>query len=114
MDKSQWFRVWIAAGLLGIGGSAVADAPSAPDRVDVIAATCGNCHGTDGRFVSAIPPLAGRPADELYARLRAFKRGENDPTVMDRLAGGYSDDELKVVARYFSRIAESPSGDEER
>jgi sulfide dehydrogenase cytochrome subunit len=86
----------LAAGLLAGGASA--------EGVDaaLIAGTCANCHGTDGRSPGAIPSIAGKPFSVLDAQLAAYKAG--DATVMTRLALGFSDEELTALARHFSEI----------
>ncbi|WP_255370218.1 c-type cytochrome [Roseateles sp. YR242] len=69
-----------------------------------LAATCAACHGTNGHAVAdtAIPGLAGRPADELAAMLRAFKNGTRPGTVMPQLAKGYDDGQITALAQYFA------------
>jgi cytochrome c553 len=52
------------------------------------AASCNACHGPYGRSDAGIPPLAGRPADELYALLLSFKTGSRDAFVMQQHAKG--------------------------
>ena len=73
-----------------------------------LAATCANCHGTDGRSVTAeVPSLAGRSRQDLAAALRAFKAGTKPATVMHQLAKGYTDPQIDALAAYF---AEQKSG----
>jgi cytochrome c553 len=67
------------------------------------AASCNACHGPFGRSEAGIPPLAGRPADELYALLLSFKTGSRDAFVMQQHAKGYSEQELRDIAAEFSR-----------
>lgn len=40
-------------------------------------------------------------AREIRDKLMAFKRDENDPTIMNRIAKGYSDEEIAVIADYI-------------
>ena len=70
-----------------------------------MAASCAQCHGTDGRSApgSAVPALAGMPRDQLATQLKAFKTGSRPSTVMGQLAKGYSDAQLEQLADYFSR-----------
>lgn len=92
-------------GALALGLSAPAQAQSTFD-VTVLAASCANCHGTDGRSPGGMPSLAGRPEAVLKAQLMAYK-SDTPPagtTVMNRLAKGYSDDELAALAKHFSQI----------
>lgn len=69
-----------------------------------LAATCANCHGTDGRTVdgSAVPGLAGMPRDYMVAQLTAFKSGARPATVMHQIAKGYSEAQIQQIAGYFA------------
>lgn len=69
-----------------------------------LAATCANCHGTNGRAVdgASVPGLAGMPASYLAEQLRAFKAGSRPATVMHQLARGYSDAQIDAVAGWFA------------
>lgn len=80
--------------------------PSAAEAVDeaaVLAAPCASCHGPDGRSPGSIPSIAGIPYRVLAAQLSAFKANEvPDTTIMNRLARGYSDAQLDLLARWYS------------
>ena len=68
-----------------------------------LAATCANCHGTQGRTQgSALPALAGMPKDAMLAQLRAFRTGARSATIMHQLAKGYSEAQLEQIAGYFA------------
>ena len=69
-----------------------------------LAATCANCHGTEGRAVqgAAVPGLAGMPAPYMTEQLRTFKAGTRPATVMHQLAKGYSDAQIDQIAAYFA------------
>lgn len=69
-----------------------------------LAATCANCHGTNGRTVegSAVPGLAGMPREYMITQLQAFKAGTRPATVMHQLAKGYSDAQIQQLAGYFA------------
>src|SRR4051812_4421357 len=77
-----------------------------PDALQVrsLAATCANCHGTDGRTLQGSPmaALAGMPADYLMLQLRAFRDGSRPATVMHQIAKGYSELQLQQLAAYFA------------
>lgn len=66
-------------------------------------ANCVNCHGTEGRINSAIPSIAGREKAYLEETLKAFKAGSKSATIMHQLAKGYTDEEITVLADYFSK-----------
>jgi cytochrome c553 len=66
-------------------------------------ANCANCHGTDGKTNSAIPPLAGRDKVYLEETLKAYKTGDKAGTIMPQLTKGYTDEEIAILADYFSK-----------
>jgi cytochrome subunit of sulfide dehydrogenase len=69
-----------------------------------LAATCANCHGTNGKAQdgSAVVSLAGLPKDYIVAQMAAFKSGARPATVMHQLAKGYSDAQIEQIAGYFA------------
>jgi sulfide dehydrogenase cytochrome subunit len=69
-----------------------------------LAATCANCHGTQGRAQpgSSVVSLAGMPRDHLIAQMQAFKAGTRSATTMHQLAKGYSDAQIAQIASYFA------------
>jgi sulfide dehydrogenase cytochrome subunit len=106
----------IAAGLAA-AAAAIASAQPAPPApsfaapnltekgVRALAMNCAMCHGTNGRTVegSSVAPLAGRPAAEIDALMKAFKEGTRQATIMHQIAKGYSDAEIAAIAEYFSK-----------
>ena len=86
-----------------------AAAAQSPDALYVrsVAATCANCHGTDGRSVpgSAVPGLAGLPRDYLLGQLKAFRDGQRPATVMHQIAKGFTEPQLAQIAAFFAAQA---------
>ncbi len=89
---------WLLAG----PGNAATDVANL--RVQALAATCANCHGSNGHAVDggALPGLAGLPASYLAEQLQAFKTGQRTATVMHQISRGYSDAQLQALAAYFA------------
>lgn len=67
------------------------------------AANCANCHGTDGKSTAAIPGIAGKDKAWLEEVLKAYKQGTRPATIMHQLAKGYTDEEIAILADYFSK-----------
>ena len=71
----------------------------------VIAYSCNACHGSDGQSATVeIPSLKAQAADAMAEKLLDFKYDKQASTIMGRIAKGYTDAELKAVAKYFSRL----------
>jgi len=68
------------------------------------AATCANCHGSEGRAVpgSTVPSIAGLPRDYMVAQMKAFKDGSRPATVMHQLTKGLTDQQIESMANYFA------------
>ncbi len=67
-----------------------------------LAATCANCHGTNGASRGEVPSLAGAAADATIAKMAAFKSGALPATVMHQIAKGYTEDQIKLLAGFFA------------
>ncbi len=68
----------------------------------VLTNTCFSCHGTDGKSVGDMPTIAGKSEDFITRKLKAFKSGELEATVMNRIAKGFTDDEIAALAKFFA------------
>ena len=95
-----------AALLLGATASATMAQGAQALHARALAATCANCHGTDGRTVdgSAIPSLVGMPKSYMLTQIKAFKDGSRPATVMHQLSKGYTDQQIDSIADYFAAI----------
>ncbi len=67
-----------------------------------LAATCANCHGTNGQAVGDMKPLAGVSAAKIVAMVADYKSGNQPATIMHQIAKGYTDEQIKLVAAYFA------------
>lgn len=67
-----------------------------------LAATCANCHGTNGQAKGKMAALAGMPAEKITAYLADYKSGAQPSTVMQQIAKGYSDEQIKLIAGFFA------------
>ena len=96
----------LAALLLGFAGSAFAQADAGKEALYVksLAATCANCHGTDGKAVegSSVVSIAGLDKTYMVTQMKAFKAGTRPATIMHQLSKGYSDAQIETLATYFA------------
>lgn len=71
-------------------------------RAYLLASSCAACHGTDGHSPASIPSLSGKEADFITQALTEFKTDKRSATIMNRLAKGYSDEEIALIAAWFA------------
>ena len=93
----------IAASAL-LAGLAVASAAAGQDQAArSLAANCTGCHGPNGISSGAIPTIAGLERAYIVTAMQEFKAGTRQATVMHQHAKGYTDQEIEVMAQYFSQ-----------
>ncbi len=73
-----------------------------PNLARNLAATCANCHGTNGNARGDMKPLAGTAADKLIAAMADFKNGNQPATIMHQIAKGYTDEQIRLIAGFFA------------
>jgi cytochrome subunit of sulfide dehydrogenase len=90
-------------GIIALAAVALAIAPARAASLDAPAgaASCSGCHAPAG-VDTPVPPLNGRAAADIVAQMQAFKRGQKQATVMDRLAKGYDDAEIQAIAAWYA------------
>ncbi|MCK5002887.1 MAG: cytochrome c [Gammaproteobacteria bacterium] len=71
-------------------------------RAVMLSNSCAACHGTDGKSPGAIPAIHGKSSQFISQSLREFREGKRPATVMGRHASGYTDEEIQLIADYFS------------
>ena len=99
MSVRKTLAVVLGSGLL-LG---VAHVSAAPPTASMLADTCAGCHGPDGSSVGpAIPSIAGMSAEYFNTTMGEYKTGERYSTIMTRIAKGYTDEEIALMADFFA------------
>lgn len=89
----------VCAALPSLPLQSLASGPSA----ETLGLPCNGCHGTDGASQGdSIPSIAGMNAEYMAKVMVQFKEGRRSATIMNRIAKGYRDYELRKIARYFA------------
>jgi cytochrome c553 len=100
-----------AAGAALVAALATAATPAAAQdslRARSLAATCANCHGTNGQARGDMKPLAGMSVEKLLAQIADFKSGAQPATIMHQISRGYTDEQLRLIAAYFAAQQPQP------
>jgi len=93
--------VVLAAALAAIAAPALAQAAD-PNLGRNLAATCANCHGTNGVAQGAVASLAGLPKADIVDKMNAFRDGKRPATVMHQLAKGFTPEQVELIAAWFA------------
>lgn len=67
----------------------------------LLASVCSGCHASDGSS-TAIKPLGGRSAADLSRDLLRYKNAADGASAMHRMARGYSDEQLEMIANHIA------------
>lgn len=90
----------------GVALLALASAGAAHGQEDAyvrgMSATCANCHGTNGRSVGSVPGLAAVDKAHIAQQMKDFKSGKRPATVMQKIAKGFTDEQIDQIAAYFA------------
>ncbi len=99
--------LFLAIGLVFISASLMSAAQDRPPaqtveaKAAMLAASCSGCH-VQAPTKDGFPSIYGRPAAEIRDLFLDFRSGEHEGTVMNRLAKGYSDAEIELLADFFA------------
>jgi cytochrome c553 len=94
--KGIWVVIASISGVIGSAGAAgLVEAPAG-------ASSCSGCHATSRSVDTPVPRLIGRDAIELAAAMQAFKSGQRPATVMDRIAKGFSEEEIRAICTWYA------------
>ncbi len=93
--KATRVSVAALAVLLTAGAANAAEAPAG-------AASCSGCHANSARVDTPVPPIRGRPAADIATAMTEYKAGKRQGTIMDRIAKGFSDEEIRAIAAWYA------------
>ena len=120
-----WFLVLVFATSVAQAAevvSSIANLSNTP-HIRTLAASCAACHGTNGNAAGGNSvsgntagnavvnnfTLAGIDGKYFVAQMLAFKNGSRPATVMHHHAKGLNEDEINLLAVYFSQQKSAPS-----
>lgn len=82
---------------------ASATSASAIDVAPAGAAACSGCHPAAKAVETPFTRLNGRNAADIVTAMQEFRGGQRPGTVMDRIAKGFNDDEIKAIAAWYAK-----------
>lgn len=87
---------------VAIGSASIAAAMVASAEPPAGAAACTGCHPASTRVTSPVPRLAGLDRAVIVRAMQDFRSGKRAGTVMDRIAKGFTDEEIQAMAAWYA------------
>jgi cytochrome subunit of sulfide dehydrogenase len=97
-----FFKLIAVVTFVMVANAGVTHADQVSSRI--LANTCFSCHGHKGKSLGAMPSIKGKPAKYIQTMLNAFRDDKRKGTVMNRIAKGFTPDEIKSLSQYFSSL----------
>jgi cytochrome c553 len=85
----------VALAAIAVAGVAAAEPPPG-------AASCSGCHPSSTRVSSPVPRLVGLDRAAVVKAMQDFRSGQRAATVMDRIAKGFTDEEIQAIAAWYA------------
>jgi len=104
----QSLTLALLAGATALGLTSPAFAADAPELMSgasarMLSETCAGCHGTDGESGGpAIPTIAGMNGEYFIEMMKGYREDTTYGTVMNRIAKGYSEEEISLMGTFFA------------
>jgi cytochrome c553 len=96
-EDAQASRVAMVPALSGSAGGDVGHGGT-------LALRCTMCHGARGVSESQVPNLAGQYAEATYKQLFDYKHGQRRHTLMQQLAAGLSDQDIRDLSAFYAQL----------
>jgi len=79
-----------------------------PNGENKHAQVCFGCHGKNGvSSIETYPNLAGQKEKYIEIQLKAYREGSRHNDIMSPMAKSLTDQDIEILARYFSDIPKS-------
>ena len=101
-------KLALLTGAMSLGLSSAILAADGPELMSgasarMLSETCAGCHGTDGASVGpASPSIGGMNGEYFVEVMQGFKSDEIFGTIMNRIAKGYTDEEIALMGTFFA------------
>jgi len=104
MLKTKFGLAALAAGALTIVAT-FGSAQAAEATAKILASPCAGCHGQMGTSTGpATPTIAGMTEAYFLDSMSGYQKGTRKGTIMARIAKGYTDSEIKAMAKLFASM----------
>jgi cytochrome c553 len=91
--------------VIAIALAAVCALPQPALAIDIPppgATSCSGCHAMSRWAGTPVTRLVARNAADILVAVQEFRTGKRPATVMDRIAKGFTDEEIKAIAAWYA------------
>ena len=88
--------------MTAIGLASIAVAVVAAAEPPAGAVSCSGCHPSSARVTSPVVRLNGLDRAAIVKAMQDFRSGQRTGTVMDRIAKGFTDEEIQAIAAWYA------------
>ncbi len=92
----------IVASCGGLAFGSLCHADEGVGRAASLAHNCTVCHGADGKGSLSIPKIRGLDRVDIEQSMKDFRSGEEQQTIMGRISQAFTDEDIQLLASYFS------------
>lgn len=65
------------------------------------AASCSGCHPAAKHVATPAPRLIGKKPGDIITAMTEFRAGQRKASVMDRIAKGFTQEEIAAIAQWY-------------
>ena len=91
-----------AIGSVLIAGTVLASVVFAAGEPPAGAVACSGCHAVSARVVTPVPRIIGLDRAVIVKAMQEFRSGQRPSTVMNRIAKGFTDEEIQAIAAWYA------------
>ncbi len=78
--------------------------PTTIDPAQFLAGACLSCHTVNTTTPSGIPSLVGLSSESILSDMLDYANGKRAGLLMQQIAKGYTHEQMKMIANYFSSL----------
>ena len=90
----------VTAAAIGLASIAAAVVVAAEPPAGAV--SCSGCHPSSARVTSPVVRLNGLDRAAIIRAMQEFRSGQRTGTVMDRIAKGFTDEEIQAIAAWYA------------
>lgn len=94
----------VVASCGGLAFGSLCHADDGIGRAASLAHNCTVCHGPQGKGSLKIPKIRGLDRADIAESMKGFRSGEEDQTIMGLISKAFTDEDIELLASYFSAL----------